>query len=385
MKKTTKVSSVKRKSVSKRVEAMTSDEVHNSLILEKLPGYFLVVCLLVVFFAFLYILSPFITVIFVGAVLAIAFNPVYRWLSKKLNGWNRLASTLTCLLTIVLIIAPTTFFVVLLANEAITTYDLVYAKINSGVFDKYLIWGDGGYFYDWKTQIEPFVDLDSLGLKDSIINFAQTLSAYLVSQTTVLLKSISEIAFGVLVMFICMFYFFKDGDKIVEKIGVISPLPSEHENELFVKVKAMVNAVVLGVFVTAIAQGVVGGIGFALAGIPSPVFWGAAMAFFSLVPVVGTALIWIPAVIILAILGSYGAAVFLFVWGVLAIGSVDNLLRPYLIGGKSHTYPLLTFLIVLAGVVKLGLKGVVVGPLVLIILLSFVHIYESEYARVLKR
>lgn len=383
MKKIIKNVVIKRQTPLKK-KVVSSHNVQTSLILDKLPGYFLILCLLLVFSAFIYILSPFITVIFVGAVLAIAFNPVYQWLSVKLSGWNRLASTLTCLLTIVLIIVPTTFFVVLLANEAISTYDLVYAKINSGVFDKYLTWANGGYFYDWNQQIQPFVDLGSLGIKDSIINFAQTLSAYLVSQTTYLLKGISEIAFGVLVMFICMFYFFKDGDKIVKKISMISPLPHEHEVELFAKIKSMVNAVVLGVFLTAIAQGVVGGIGFAIAGIPSPVFWGAAMAFFSLIPVVGTAIIMIPAAVIMAILGNYGGALFLFLWGVFAVGSVDNILRPYLIGGKSHTYPLLTFLVVLAGVVKMGLKGVVVGPLVLIILLSFIHIYESEYARVLK-
>jgi len=383
MKKTIKNVVIKRQTTLKN-KVVSAHNVQTSLILDKLPGYFLILCLLLVFSAFIYILSPFITVIFVGAVLAIAFNPVYQWLSVKLSGCNRLASTLTCLLTIVLIIVPTSFFIVLLANEAISTYDLVYAKINSGVFDKYLMWANGGYFYDWSQQIQPFVDLGSLGIKDSIINFAQTLSAYLVSQTTYLLKSISEIAFGVLVMFICMFYFFKDGDKIVNKISMISPLPREHEIELFSKIKSMVNAVVLGVFVTAIVQGFVGGIGFAIAGIPSPVFWGAAMAFFSLIPVVGTAIIMIPAAVIMAILGNYGGALFLFLWGIFAVGSVDNILRSYLIGGKSHTYPLLTFLVVLAGVVKMGLKGVVVGPLVLIILLSFIHIYESEYARVLK-
>lgn len=381
MKKTT----VKKTVVKKAVKVGGSYNSDHTLILEKLPGMFLITCLLLVFAAFLYVLSPFITVIFVGAVLSIAFNPIYKWLSVQLNGWNRLASFLTCILVIILIVVPVSFFIVLLANEAITTYDLIYSKINSGIFDKYLLWSDGGYIYDWKKQIDPFVDLESIGIKDAIINFAQNLSSYLVSQTTVILRSVSEILFGVLVMFICMFYFFKDGGKIVDKIGAISPLPHEHEVQLFTKVKSMVNAVVLGVFVTAIAQGFVGGIGFAIAGVPSPVFWGAAMAFFSLMPVVGTALIWVPAVLILFILDNFWPAVFVLLWGVFAVGAVDNLLRPFLIGGKSHTYPLLTFLVVLAGVVKMGLKGVIVGPLVLIILLSFVHIYEAEYSRVLKK
>ncbi len=355
------------------------------LIIEKLPGYFLLLCLTIVFIFLIYIIRPFLTVIFVGAVLVIAFYPIYRKFNKWFKGWNRLASFISCLLVIIVTIVPLAIFVLLLTGEAFDTYQVIQMKIESGVFDKYLQWEDGGIFYDLKKNVEPVVDLDNIDIKKNIIEIAKSLSTFLVSQTANLVKGISGIVLSLIVMLFTMYYFFKDGDKLVKKFGSLSPLPSVYEEELFRKITSMVKAVIFGVFLTAIAQGLIGGIGFAIAGISNPVFWGTAIAFFSLVPVVGTAIIWVPAAIILAILGSWGAALFLLLWGVFAIGIVDNVLRPFLIGGKAHTYPLMTFLVILGGVMMMGLKGVIIGPLVLVILMSFLHIYEAEYKRVLKK
>lgn len=355
------------------------------LIIEKLPGYFLILCLSVAFVFLLYILAPFLTVIFVGAILVVAFYPIYKKFNKWFKGWNRLSAFVSCLLVIIVTIVPLAIFTLLLTSEAFETYQVIEVKIESGVFDKYLQWEDGGIFYDLKKNIEPVVNLDNIDIKTTVVELAKSLSTFLVSQTANLVKGISGIILSLIVMLFTMYYFFKDGDKIVKKFGNLSPLPSVYEDELFKKITSMVKAVIFGVFLTAIAQGIVGGVGFAIAGISNPVFWGTAIAFFSLVPVVGTAIIWVPASIVLVVLGGYGSALFLVLWGVFAIGTVDNLLRPFLIGGRAHTYPLMTFLVVLGGVMVMGLKGVIIGPLVLVVLMSFLHIYEAEYKKVLKK
>jgi predicted PurR-regulated permease PerM len=165
----------------------------------------------------------------------------------------------------------------------------------------------------------------------------------------------------------------------------LSPLPKVYEDELFGKMDSMVKAIVFGVFLTAIAQGLVGGVGFAISGISNPIFWGTAIAVASFIPVVGTGLVWVPAAIILVIFGNYWAALFLAIWGFLVIGTVDNFLRPYLIGGKAKTHPLLTFFVILGGLFTMGLIGIVVGPVVLMFVMSLLHIYEAEYTKVLKR
>lgn len=360
------------------------EECRTYLIVEKLPGYFLIACVIAALIFFLEVISPFLTVTLIGAVLVIAFYPLYKWILKLFRGWARTASLVSCLLVVFVIIVPLAFFVVLIAGEAFDTYQVVQAKIESGMFDKYLQWKDGGFFYDLKQSIDPVINLDGLDIKKNIIDMAQALSSFLVSQTASFVASFFEIVLGIIVMIFVMFYFFKDGPSIVKRIGHLSPLPTVYESELFAKIASMVKAVVFGVFLTAIIQGIVGGLGFAIVGISNPVFWAAAIAFFSLFPVVGTAIIWFPASVILAIMGEYGGAIFIFLWGMFVVGTIDNFVRPYLIGGKAKTYPLLTFLAVLGGVMTMDLKGLVIGPLVLIVLLSFLHIYESEYAKVLK-
>ncbi len=369
----------------KTSQKQTSNEDSESLILPNLPGYFLVACLLLALGGLLWLLQPFLTVICVAAVMAIAFYSPYKRLVKFFGGRKSLASFVSCLLVIVIIVVPVVVFSILMTGEALDTYDSVQQKLDSGVFDNYLKWENGGFFFDLKEKAQPIINLDNFDVKKNIIDVAQSMSSYLVSQTATFIKSISSVFFNFILMLFAMFYFFRDGDEIVKKIGSVSPLPSSYEAQLFGKIAAMVRAIVVGVFLTAFAQGFVGGVGFAIAGISSPIFWGAIMAFLSLVPMIGTAIIWVPAAIILAILGSYGAAIFIFLWGFILIGTVDNVIRPYLIGGKAHTYPLMTFFVILGGVYVLGFNGVFIGPLVLMLVMSFLHIYQAEYNKVLKK
>ncbi|MEK7548255.1 MAG: AI-2E family transporter [Patescibacteria group bacterium] len=371
--------------MAKDVKTSKVDLGGDALIINKLPGYFLIFCLILSFYFLFKILWPFLAVIFVSAVLAITFYPLYKRVLNIFSGWRRLASLVTCIIVILVTVAPLTFFIIMMTNEAVSTYEIVQEKVDSGVFDKYLQWDSGGFFYDLKSEIDLIVDLDNMDLKKKVVEFAQSFSTLLVSQTGSLLKSVSDLLLNLVIMLFALFYFFKDGEKIVKRVGALSPLPSMYESELFAKIGAMVKAIVVGVFFTAIIQGAVGGIGFAIAGIPNPVFWAVAMAFFSLVPIFGTAVIWIPASIIMAILGSYFGAIFIFLWGLLVVSSVDNFVRPYLIGGKAHTYPLLIFFVILGGLWTMGFKGIIVGPLVLMALMSFLHIYEIEYTKLLKK
>ena len=359
-------------------------EMRKLMVLDKLPAYFLILCL-TLFFVFLFqILAPFITVIFVAAVLSIAFYPLYNRIRSLLRGWERSASFITCLIVILITVVPLTIFTILMAGEAVETYEVIQQKVDSGVFDKYLQWQNGGIFYDLNERVKSVVDLEKIDIKKTVVDMAQSLSTFLVSQTATFVKSISNLLLNFFIMLFSMYYFFKDGKRLTEKIKSMSPLPSLYEPQLFDKITAMSKAIMLGVFLTASLQGLAGGIGFAIAGISNPVFWGTAMAFFSLVPLFGTAVIWVPAAAVLAILGSYWAALFVLIWGVVVIGTVDNVARPYLIGGKAHTYPLLTFFVILGGIWTMGIKGVIIGPLVLMILMSFLHIYEAEYSKVLK-
>ncbi len=357
----------------------------DALIIDKLPGLFLLLALLVAIYYLFGILKPFLSVLVIAAVLSVAFYPMYTGLKKLFRGSGNLASLVSCLLVVVIIIVPLALFILMLTNEAFSTYQAIRFKVESGVFDQYLLWQDGGFFYDLKQRIDPFVDINALDLKKNIVEGAQNLSTFLFDQTANLLAGISSLLFSFGIMLFSMFYFFRDGTELIKRVGMMSPLPAAYEQELFRKIDSMVKAIVFGVFLTSIIQGVIGGIGFAIAGISNPIFWGTAIAFFSVVPMVGTAAIWFPAAVILAILGNYGAAIFIFLWGLFAVGTVDNFVRPYLIGGRANTYPLITFFVILGGIFTMGLKGIIVGPLILMVVLSLLHIYEAEYRKVLKK
>jgi len=329
--------------------------------------------------------APFMTVIAVSAVFVITFYPVFKKFEKWFRGRRWLASLVTCLIVIVTIIIPIGIFVLLVASEAVTAYDVIRQRVESGFFDRYLQWGEGGFFYDLKEQIDPVISLESLDIKQGIVRMAQTVSTFLVSQTTTLIKSITGLLLDLVILLFSMFFLFKDGDKIVARIGYLSPLPGKYESQLFGKLKDMVNAVIIGGFFTSMLQGFLCGVGLVIAGVSSPVFWGAVAMFLAFVPMVGTALVWLPAAIMMFISGEYQWGIFLIVWGVALVGTIDNFIKPLLIGQKAKAYPLVIFFVVLGGIFTMGLKGLIIGPLVLMALMSLLHVYEIEYSKVLKK
>ncbi|MFH0928342.1 MAG: AI-2E family transporter [bacterium] len=355
------------------------------LVIRSIPGYFLVAVLLVAFYFLFKILAPFLTVLLIAAILATVFYPVYKWFLNKMPKRKKISSLITCFLVILIIVLPLTGFVILLTNEAVDTYASIEARVESGTFDGFIDkWTNGHLLNDFSKWVSPVIDMDSVDIKESIVKSAQAVSTFLVGQTANLLKSISSLLANFLIMLFSMYYFFKDGEMILKKLMHLSPLPTRHELLVVDKFRDVSKATIFGIFATAIAQGIVGGVGFAIAGIDHAIFWGTAMALLSLLPVIGTAIIWVPAAIILLIMQNWFGGLFLLIWGPIVIGSVDNLLRPYLIDTKAKLYPLLTFLTIFGGIIVFGLKGIIFGPLILALCMTLLHIYELEYQKVLK-
>lgn len=357
------------------------------MVIKDFPGYFLMACLILSFIFLYKVFESFIVILLFAGIIAIAFHPLYDKILKALKGKERLASLLTCLLVLVIIVVPMVIFFLLLGKQAFETYRFIQHEIQFGVLDPYIKWQSGGVIYDSlgsiRDQLSGFVDLNSIDLKGSITDAAKSVTSFLVGQSAMILKEFGLLLFSGFVMFFALYYFFKDAHLIIRKIMVISPLPTRYEKELFRKFKEISLATLYGIFLTSVAQGILGGIGFAIAGVPSSLFWGTAVGVFSLVPVVGTALVWLPAGIILLIGGNIFGGIFMLAWGVLVVSTVDNFLRAYLIGGRTNTNQLLTFLAVFGGLEMFGLIGVLLGPLILNLFFTFLYIYEMEYNRLL--
>lgn len=180
-------------------------------------------------------------------------------------------------------------------------------------------------------------------------------------------------------MLFVLFFLLRDHDKMVATVRNVLPLSRSQEDALFSEVQTVAKSAVLGSFMTALAQGVAGGFAMWLCGFPG-LFWGSMMAFASFIPVVGTALIWVPVTLYLLLLGQWEWALFLTGWGIIVVGSIDNVLRPLLMqGGDSNMNTLLIFFSILGGLQLFGLIGLIYGPIIFGVTLVLFKLYEIEF------
>jgi len=319
--------------------------------------------------------------------LATVVYPLYERILKAFGGREQVASLVTCFLVLIFLLVPLLIFVILLGQQAFDAYAYIQHSLMNGMLDPYLKWEEGGFIYDSlgiiREQASGLVDFDTLNIRDSITETAQSVTAFLATQSAKILKGIGWLLISLFILLFSLYYLFKDGQLILQKIMSISPLPKRHEDELFKKFREISHAALYGIFLTAVAQGFIGGVGFAIVGIPSSLFWGTAIALFSLVPIIGTATVWLPASIILVLTGNIWGGVVAFFYGLLIVITAGKYLRAYFIGEKAKMNQLLTFLAVFGGIWAFGLVGVIFGPLILTLFFAFLHIYEKEYDKVL--
>ncbi|MFC1599964.1 AI-2E family transporter [Patescibacteria group bacterium] len=363
----------------------------SQLTVPNFAAYFLLAALALLFYLLYVLYQPFLTALIFAVFFATIFYPMHKFIYKIIGGHSRVASLISCLLTLLIIAVPLTFFVTVLLIEAVNASFDIAIKFQSGFFNQYFEWWkEGNILYDQFMAFYPTIqekmggNLLNFDVIGKIAQTAQEVGSNLLTVISTIFNNILMFFLGIVVFFFALYYFYKDGDDILDRIMFITPLPRKHDKAIFKKFKEVSLAMLFGIFFTAIIQGTLAGIGYAIVGIDNPIFWATATALFSLVPLFGTAIIWVPASIFLLISGNVIGGVGLLLWGTLIVGTVDNFIRPYLIEGRAPVHPLLTFLAVLGGIFAFGLKGIIYGPIILNLLLAFLHIYELEYAKVLK-
>lgn len=185
-------------------------------------------------------------------------------------------------------------------------------------------------------------------------------------------------------MLFVLFFLLRDHDKLISTLRHILPFSRSQEDKLLSEIEAVSKSAVLGSFLTALAQGLAGGIAMWMAGFPG-LFWGTMMGFASFIPVVGTALIWVPATLYLFLIGDTAWAIFLLVWCIAVVGSIDNILRPLLMQGSGGMNTMMIFFSLLGGLQLFGLIGLIYGPLVFAITIVLFNIYEEEFKHFLTK
>jgi predicted PurR-regulated permease PerM len=316
--------------------------------------------LVVVSLAFAWILLPFFGAVFWGAVLAMLFTPLYRWLLVRMRRRRNLAALATLLLCLVVVIIPTVLVAASLVQEA----SFVYEKVRTKQFDI------AGYLQRLFDTLPPWLSgmLDRFGLGD-FNSIQERLSSGLAQASKVIatqLVNLGQNAFDFLVslgvMLYLLFFLLRDGGVLTQHIDRAIPLTREQRDQLAAKFTTVIRATVKGNVVVALVQGVLGGLILWILGIQAPLLWGVLMALLSLLPAVGAALVWLPIAVFLLLAGAVGKAVGLILFGVFVIGLVDNVLRPILVGKDTQMPDYLVLVSTLGGIALFGINGFVIGP-----------------------
>lgn len=337
---------------------------------------FVAVLLLVVYYVFR-ILKPFLTALVWAAILATVFYPLFEGLTRRIKR-PRLASALACVVLTVAIVLPVIVLLVLLAGESVEAYRLVQAKISGsqfGVFDSL----HQTLAYQWLRPKFLALGLPEPDLRETAVQAVRAISQFLVRHSSDVFSGFARFAFNFIVMLFGVYYLFLNGPEILKELRSLSPLRREHEEAIIGKFKEITVATFEGNLLTALCQGVAGGLVFLFFGVPSPLLWGAVMAFLSLVPLVGTALVWGPVVIYYVLTGAVGKGLLLLAVCGGAVGSIDNFVKPLLIRRRAHIPTAWVFVGVLGGLGVFGFLGFVLGPLMVAVLFALVEIYKVEF------
>lgn len=358
----------------------------SALILEKLPAYFLFAAIFWVAWNLLLVVQPFLMVLLFSCIIATVTFPIYAWFEKVLKKHKAWASTLTCLLVMFVIVIPIALFLLILAGQAVDLYKMVSGFLQTIDINTLMKWEKGNILYDLSGQysgdIAYLVQQNAEALKTGLADSAKFISTFAAKQSAQILTDLGLTIFNMLLMFFTLFFLYRDGRYIVKRLMMLSPIPERHEKALFKKFSEISKATLFGTFLTAVAQGLVAWIGFAIAGVPSSFFWGTAVSISSLIPTVGTSFIWAPIALVMIFSGNPWGF-FVLIWGFSLISTVDNVLRVVFIGSSANLNPLLTFISVFGGILAFGLVGVVFGPMLLVLFFTLLHIYELEYADLL--
>ena len=311
-------------------------------------------------------------------MVSIFYTP-YQWLVKKFKNRRNLAALVMCILIIALVVIPITNFIVYTAQKSVEAYSSTVKSINKDSLDGLI---NSGIFN--KVNIDNSLGLSSDSLKNFIIDMAKKLNSWFMSGAAILIKGTTNFIVSLILIIFTMFFFFVDGEKMLAKLMYWTPLPNKYDKRIFNKFRAVSYSTVISTFVTAIAQGLIGALGFIIVGVPA-FFAGVAMAFLSLVPYIGTAIVWLPVGIYLLIIGKIWQGVFLLIWGGVVVSSVDNLIRAYIIKGKAQVHPIFIIFSILGGISLFGFWGVIFGPLIISLAVTVLSIYELEYKEALEK
>lgn len=308
------------------------------------------------------VFKPFYKSILWAVIIGVTFWPVYGKVRRLMGGRASLSSLMVVIGIILFFLIPSILVMQSLVDQMGYAYDALQPLLPEMI-----------------ERISSLVPIKDTALKETVIDnlkdFGKVLITYLSSATGNILSIIFQLAVTVLLLF----FIFRDGEGLLEKIKGASLMP-HRDVDIFVKETGeVIRAVIYGVILTAMVQGALGGIGFWILGLPAPVLFGTIMFILAVIPFAGTVAVWLPASLWLLYQGMIGKGIFLLLWGILVISMVDNFLRPYFIGKRLGFHVVLTFIGIVGGMMAFGFLGIFLGPLLLAISIRLFEMYLKVF------
>lgn len=336
-------------------------EAMAQLDLKKHTNYFFMAFFIGIVILSLILVKPFYTAILGAIIITYIFYPIYRRLNRVIRNKNVCSLILTFFIMIIIIL-PLLFAANAVLNESVKFYQGVrtieVGEQFSAKFSEYF-----GENIDLDMYLREVLNKVSVAVMQTAEN-----AIFSVPQ---------KILFFFITFFI-IYYLFKEGKGIVERIKKELPMKETHRQSLSKRFNDIIYATVYGIIITAIIQGIIGAIGLWIFKVPSPILLGLIMIILAMLPFVGAWLIWFPAAIVKLVSGDIGNGIGLLLFGLIIVSTIDNILRPKIIGSRAKIHPVLILLGVLGGLYMFGLVGIIIGPLILAVLVVFLELYLTE-------
>lgn len=333
------------------------------------------VILLAVTVAVFFIMKPFIYAIFWAAILAGLFMPVYKRVERKLQR-PTLSATLVLILICLIFILPFGFIISLLFKESMSIYQGI-ANDNSQI----------NIYVEKLMELikhNPYTEslnLDDAVLTEKITEISKNVAGYFFESLKSFTQNTLQFFIQVGVMLYALFYFIRDGGRFREQILRLLPLEDDRDRILLARFQKTANSTLKVTLIIGGIQGILGGLLFLVTGIQGAILWGVVMIITAVIPVVGCALVWFPAGILMMVTGHLWTGIFILAVGALVISMVDHFLRPVLLGKDVSMHPLLIFLSSMGGIIVFGFTGFIIGPIIMSLALAVWHMYEEYYLR----
>jgi predicted PurR-regulated permease PerM len=345
---------------------------------EQLFNLLFLAVVILAFYLLYRIFAPYLVTLAWAAILTILFHPLFKRLNKAFKQRRGAAAMTITIIVIFVIVLPSGFLLNLIAREVVDIYNYSEAFVREG---RHIAFFEGlkkvSLFQSIWEVLDRNFDMSQVNLNTLLLENLRKLSVYVAGQASKFIRSFSTGIFKFFLMTVALFFLFRDGEQLMEKVKDLIPFPATEREKILKRMVDMIHATLYGGIVVALVQGGLGGLGFLMVGLPSPLFWGTVMTFLAFIPILGAFLVWVPAVVILFAQGAYLKAVILLVWGAIVVSLSDNFLRPILISGRTQVHTLLLFFGILGGLKVFGFLGFIAGPLVITICLAMVDIYTA--------